>query len=76
MTLKFQNATSRTSKNILKGKLTNLILCCQILLANFVLLYDPGQAEDVFQQKVDGSSVGMEKSLWIMLGVLLKPSYY
>lgn len=33
-----------------------------------VLPYDHGQTENVLQQKMDSSSVGIEKCLWIMLG--------
>lgn len=75
MILKFQNAASRTNKKMsLRKNLFNS------LLPDFagklcVLPYDPGQAENLFQQNMDSSSVRKEKSLWIMLGVLLKPSY-
>lgn len=60
---------------ISQGK--KIIACCQILLANVVCwqMYDPGQAGKLIQQKTDSGPLGKEKSLQIMLGVLLTPSY-
>lgn len=53
-----------------KKKLPAARFCWQMLC-----VYDPGQAGKLIQQKTDSGPLGKEKSLQIMLGVLLTPSY-